>query len=389
MILKNTILLISPILCAWEHMREGTKRYVHNSAEFDIEFFRPFDESTYALDPVNEMDEKLSSGQDVIDKNQAWLARAGSNDEQFDFVTKIINTFSSLVVTPYQQDLTDNDYDYCYVILAYNSDIPKMYDELSKLADGLSKYYIDRCNLGVLDLGYPSNMATFGHLFDELPSLLIKRPSGGHITKEVDKNTRDLEFNDLETFGYILGYTKIVTNLMEELLKIDEMQKKETPEMEKFIIGLQDHLIRYSSGARHYCREELRERIEHERWAKNIPDDADIRDADVLRGMMYCKTCKGRDNPLANAILECSIEVTSVQTYEERKVPGVSNGFQYFKPYLSYTIKSLLSDWLEKHEIDCKNGVCQATKSINDGPKFFDYTNDAKKIYREPVRDEL
>ena len=63
--------------------------------------------------------------------------------------------------------------------------------------------------MGVLDLGYPSNMATFGHLFDELPSLLIKRPSGGHITKEVDKNTRDLEFTDLETFGYILGYTEI------------------------------------------------------------------------------------------------------------------------------------------------------------------------------------
>jgi len=52
-------------------------------------------------------------------------------------------------------------------------------------------------------------MATFGHLFDDLPSLLILRPKAGVIIKNVDKDTEDLVFNALESRGYVLGYTKL------------------------------------------------------------------------------------------------------------------------------------------------------------------------------------
>ena len=85
----------------------------------------------------------------------------------------------------------------------------KIFLELPKFAEGLSKYYYDRCNVGVLDLGYPSNMATFGHLFDDLPALLIRRSNNENMIKKVDENTENLVFNDLESFGYVLGYTKL------------------------------------------------------------------------------------------------------------------------------------------------------------------------------------
>jgi len=78
---------------------------------------------------VTELNEDLTSGQNVIDKNQAWLSRVKGNAKQAHFVEKMINTIASLVVIPYMKSLNDADlYNFCYVIVVYNSDVPKMYD---------------------------------------------------------------------------------------------------------------------------------------------------------------------------------------------------------------------------------------------------------------------
>ena len=73
----------------------------------------------------------MTSGQNVIDKNEAWLSRVKGNAKQARFVEQMINTITSLVVTPYLEEFYGIRYDmhdFCYVIVAYNSDVPKMYD---------------------------------------------------------------------------------------------------------------------------------------------------------------------------------------------------------------------------------------------------------------------
>jgi len=55
-----------------------------------------------------------------------------------------------------------------------------IFSETFELATELSKYFFKRVGVAVLDLGYPSNFATFGDLFDESPALLLKHPNRVH-----------------------------------------------------------------------------------------------------------------------------------------------------------------------------------------------------------------
>lgn len=52
-------------------------------------------------------------------------------------------------------------------------------------------------------------MATFGHLFDDLPSLLVRRPDAARMHKVPDGKPGQIEFDNLETFGYVVGYKQL------------------------------------------------------------------------------------------------------------------------------------------------------------------------------------
>lgn len=121
--------ILATVTCKYKYHPEGVKSYVHDSDEWVRDTTRFVDETTFPLDPLNALDENLSSGQDVIRENQKWLAKIQMNDAQANFIYDMINVRHSLVFTPSINNLRGkDDFEYCWVILAYNSDIPKLYD---------------------------------------------------------------------------------------------------------------------------------------------------------------------------------------------------------------------------------------------------------------------
>jgi len=115
----------------------------------------------------------------------------------------------------------------------------------------------------------------------------------------------------------------------------------------------------------------------------NIPDT--VSGADVARGMVNCPECTENDNPLKAILTQCIRNVQSKPYFEERKISGVHKGLGINRRSASFMLKTHLADWMEKHDIGCIFGNCANTKYINSKPKFYDYSNDEKKI----LRDEL
>ena len=53
----------------------------------------------------------------------------------------------------------------------------------------MTETFYERCGVGLLDLGYPSNRATFGKLVHSTPSLLMRLPGMHHkMFKSEDLN---------------------------------------------------------------------------------------------------------------------------------------------------------------------------------------------------------
>ena len=73
----------------------------------------------------------------------------------------------------------------------------------------MSKYFYKRVGVAVLDLGYPSNFATFGDLFDELPALIIKHPNRVHKMfhhEDIHAGVVHIEHHDLDKWGEVISH---------------------------------------------------------------------------------------------------------------------------------------------------------------------------------------
>ena len=119
------------------------------------------------------------SNDQVVAENTRWMERLFYHSKQANFVNFMINLDSTIPLTPPTAIEILDETPYCWVILTYNSDTEEMYKglvktkaysknffnlEIKELAVGLKEYFYERCAVSFLDLGYPSNQATFGHL---------------------------------------------------------------------------------------------------------------------------------------------------------------------------------------------------------------------------------
>ena len=71
----------------------------------------------------------------------------------------------------------------------------------------MSTHFFQRVTVGVLDLAYPSNSVTFGDLFDDSPSILIKHPGKIHQAfyhKEDVHEELHINHTKLEQWGEVI-----------------------------------------------------------------------------------------------------------------------------------------------------------------------------------------
>ena len=45
---------------------------------------------------------------------------------------------------------------------------------ITKLGQAISDMFYERCGVGLLDIGYPSNKATFGKIVDSTPTVIMR-----------------------------------------------------------------------------------------------------------------------------------------------------------------------------------------------------------------------
>ena len=86
--------------------------------------------------------------------------------------------------------------------------------ELAELANGLAEYYYERCGVGILDLAYPSNKATFStEVYKQSPCLVVRYPDKARLMFDVTQNlaspTLGLPMNDIYSWGKIIGANEL------------------------------------------------------------------------------------------------------------------------------------------------------------------------------------
>ena len=93
-----------------------------------------------------------------------------------------------------------DDSPYCWVIFAYDSD-EDVESEIYPVAVDISEYFYERCAVGLLDMAYPSNKASFGYLIEDLPMLLVKHAGRDkHILqKHLERGSFVME--DIKSWG--------------------------------------------------------------------------------------------------------------------------------------------------------------------------------------------
>jgi len=161
----------------------------------------------------------------VIEKNTEWLERVHHSPIQASFVTKMINIEDTVPITPDSAYNEVDDSPFTWAILVYNSNNNEFFDETEELACALSKHFRGRVAVGMLDLGYPSNFATFGDLFGhEVPAVLVKYPQKIHQMFHHDDVTPEmihLEHDDIDLWGTTFSHKELVAEPEKVLESID------------------------------------------------------------------------------------------------------------------------------------------------------------------------
>ena len=81
------------------------------------------------------------------------------------------------------------------------------------MANALTTYFYKRVGVAVLDLAFPSNLATFGELFpDALPALLIKRPEKIQkmfVLSQQEEDMSHISHDELHKWGEVISHADL------------------------------------------------------------------------------------------------------------------------------------------------------------------------------------
>jgi len=181
----------------------------------------------YSIDPKKEVYHLYKSDEVVIYKNAEWLDRLKHNPKQNDFVVKMINIPDTVPLTPDNTMKFVDNSPFCWAILVYNSNHDELFEETVELGNAIAAHFHSRVAVAMLDLGYPSNFATFGDLFsNDVPAILIKRPETIHAmfhSDDIDTEMIHLKLDDLSQWGEIISKEQLVKTPEESIEKIDKI----------------------------------------------------------------------------------------------------------------------------------------------------------------------
>ena len=130
---------------------------------------------------------------------------------------------------------------YVWIIIIYNSNLgwdtcqgellehSAWVNDLSvtkELATAASDYFFEYGMIGTLDMAYPSNQATFGHLLNhnyDIPSILIKYPHSDHkaVRKQYDYKPY-IELTKINRWGTLIPRAELEKNLKSVFERIIE-----------------------------------------------------------------------------------------------------------------------------------------------------------------------
>lgn len=178
----------------------------------------------YPSDPKSLIYKNYVPNDDVLKRNGLWIDYLNENRTQSYFVSQMINVPNVVPITPDTAFTILDDSPFCWAILVYDSSKNGLYEEIIELAHAMSTHFYQRVTVGVLDLAYPSNHDTFGDLFQEVPSLLIKHPRKIHQAFYHDEDftkERDIRHTRLDLWGEVIPKVDLIQNPMESFQKID------------------------------------------------------------------------------------------------------------------------------------------------------------------------
>lgn len=138
--------------------------------------------------------------------NKQWSDRHTGKE----LTKKMLSIPNTMPFTPHGTMRYVDDSPYCWVIFAYDSD-EDVESEIYPVAVDVAEYFYERCGVGLLDMAYPSNKASFGYLIEDLPMLLVKHSGRDkHILqKHLERGSFVME--DISKWG-----TRVLTDDLED-----------------------------------------------------------------------------------------------------------------------------------------------------------------------------
>jgi len=192
--------------------------------------------------------------------NRRWKRSIANDRAHFDFIMDMYSIPHVVPINP-RRFAMELDHlpatNYIWVILAFNSSEESQRKASMALAKAGANYFYERCVFGLLDMGYPSNVATFGHLVGEMPSLIIKFPQTDHLAvPRQDVQTAHVKLGPIKTWGAVIGHEALRKNVAYEFQMIIENYWKQLESYFKL------HII-YSHFYHDPRKESVQEAIEH------------------------------------------------------------------------------------------------------------------------------
>lgn len=162
---------------------------------------------------------------ETADANREW--KKGIDERQHRCISQMFHIPHATPVGPHTMGIQIDVLpltNYIWVILAYNSNESWEKCQLMKeLGMAMSEYFYEYAMIGTLDMAYPSNQATFGHLVKEYPTLIIKYPHSDHkAISYQNKHQPHVKLQPLDHWGTVIPFADLKTDLKKTFEKIIE-----------------------------------------------------------------------------------------------------------------------------------------------------------------------
>jgi len=169
--------------------------------------------------------------QATLQANSEWLETVYDNSKMSFFIDNMLNINNTVVINPASALSHVDDTPYCWVIFAYHSTLDHaLYKELLEFGKGISEYYYERCGVGLLDLAYPSNRASFSKdVFKQSPCILLRYPEKTRLMFKFDQIVHPsigFPMHAVEEWGKIYGAEDLVKQPVEIFREIDEIYEE-------------------------------------------------------------------------------------------------------------------------------------------------------------------